>query len=461
MGKSVTLHKQTSKGHAYWVIRWLASDGRRPGKNLGRVDTISKRQAEKMRRQKEIKLETHPGRRDVRRTPELAEFLERYYADRKTELRPGTMELHQQTGRYLIGYFGERRRLDSITRVEARAFKTALASGELAHVNKRRKTGVMAATTVDQQIRHARKFFNHALSDDLITFNPFDRLGQNDPVEKDWHYVDREEFRNLMDAAKPGWQLLFVLCRWAGLRLEEALELPGSKIDLQERRLTVISREDFTVKDKDARTIPIIPELHEFLKNHGVPGSGLAIPKDAISRRNVWRDFRVLCKRAKVTPYAKPFHALRKSCLTDWAARFPAHVVKEWAGHADIRTTLKYYLKVSEGDYRRAAKLPSIDATVHQSDDLEQATRVAASVSTGDSSLDGDQTERKAPAVRETAGSPNGQDQGREVVSASSRELTQLLTQPGDFEVSDRRKSIAGEGIRTLDVQLGKLAFYH
>ena len=189
------------------------------------------------------------------------------------------MELHQQTGRYLIGYFGERRRLDSITRVEARAFKTALASGELAHVNKRRNTGVMAATTVDQQIRHARKFFNHALSDDLITFNPFDRLGQNDPVEKDWHYVDREEFRNLMDAAKPGWQLLFVLCRWAGLRLEEALELPGSKIDLQERRLTVISREDFTVKDKDARTIPIIPELHEFLKNHGVPGSGLAIPK--------------------------------------------------------------------------------------------------------------------------------------------------------------------------------------
>ena len=61
MGKSVTLHKQTSKGHAYWVIRWMASDGRRPGKNLGRVDTISKRQAEKMRRQKEIELETHPG----------------------------------------------------------------------------------------------------------------------------------------------------------------------------------------------------------------------------------------------------------------------------------------------------------------------------------------------------------------------------------------------------------------
>ncbi len=462
MGKSVTLHKQTSKGHAYWVIRWMASDGRRPGKNLGRVETISKRQAEKMRRQKEIELETHPGRCDVRRSPELGEFLERYYADRKTELRPGTMELHQQTGRYLIGYFGERRRLDSITRAEARAFKTALASGELAHVNKRRKAGLMAATTVDQQIRQARKFFNHALSDDLITFNPFDRLGQNDTVEKDWHYVDRDEFGKLMNAAKPGWQLLFALCRWAGLRLEEALELPSSKIDLESRRLTIISREDFTVKDKDARTIPIVPELHSFLKERGVPESGWAIPRELVSRRNVWRDFRVLCKRANVTPYAKPFHALRKSCITDWAARFPAHVVKEWAGHADIRTTLKYYLKVSDGDYRKASGLPTADDGAHAGKyDLEQATREAVSTSPSDPNLDGDQAEQKKPAVNETAGSPYGQDQGQEVVSVSSSKLTQLLTQPGDSEKSIRRKSIAGEGIRTLDVQLGKLAFYH
>jgi len=462
MGKSVTLHKQTSKGHAYWVIRWMASDGRRPGKNLGRVDTISKRQAEKMRRQKEIELETHPGRRDVRRSPELAEFLERYYADRKTELRPGTMELHQQTGRYLIGYFGERRRLDTIARVEARAFKTALARGELAHVNKRRKTGLMAATTVDQQIRQARKFFNHALSDDLITFNPFDRLGQNDPVEKDWHDVDRGEFGKLMNAAKLGWQLLFALCRWAGLRLEEALELPGSKIDLESRRLTVISREDFTVKDKDARTIPIVPELHEFLKERGVPESGLAIPRELVSRRNVWRDFRVLCKRAEVTPYAKPFHALRKSCITDWAARFPAHVVKEWAGHADIRTTLKYYLKVSDGDYRKAAGLPITDDDVRAGeDDFEQATRSAISPMLKELNKAGDGTERKEPAVKETVGSPHSQGQGHEVVPVPSSKLTQLLTQPGDFETSSRRKSIAGEGIRTLDVQLGKLAFYH
>ncbi len=142
----------------------------------------------------------------------------------------------------------------------------------------------------------------------------------------------------------------------------------------------------------------------------------------------------VVCKRAKVTAYAKPFHALRKSCITDWAARFPAHVVKEWAGHADIRTTLKYYLKVSDGDHRKAAGLPSIDAASHQGDDLEQATREAVSSSPGDSNLDGDGEEWKEPAVNETTGFSHCQGQGQEVVPVPSPKLTQLLTQPGVLE---------------------------
>jgi len=475
MAVTVTLAEQTTtksngKKYTYWVIRWFGTDGKRYGKTLGRVDQLSERQAEKLRRQKETELETNPGRRDVSRSPELGEFLHGYYADRRTELVPGTLELHQQTGRYLIGHFGEHRRLDSITRPEARAFKTALANGEIAHVNKRKKNGPMAATTVDQHIRHARKFFNHALDDDLITFNPFDRIAQNDPVEKDWHYVDRVEFAKLMDAAKPGWRLLFALCRWAGLRLEEALELPRAKIDWEGRRILVISREDWEVKDKDARTIPIGPELLDLLRRHHDPNSTSVIPEGQVSRTNVWRDFRVLCKQAGVTPYPKPFHALRKSCITDWASKFAAHVVKEWAGHGDLRTTLKFYLKVSEGDYRRAAGLPSEDAGLHATpEDFERATRITASEQPSDPRRPANAERREAgtgaqdkePAVTETAGSSDSSSDDQaagEIVSGSSTELTQLLTQLDGFENPDRRKSRAGEGIRTPDVQLGKLA---
>ena len=72
-------------------------------------------------------------------------------------------------------------------------------------------------------------------------------------MEKDWHYVDEDEVAKLMAAAKPGWRLLFGLARWAGLRLEEALELPWRKIDWEKRRLTVISRDD--INDEGAFTV--------------------------------------------------------------------------------------------------------------------------------------------------------------------------------------------------------------
>lgn len=119
--------------------------------------------------------------------------------------------------------------------------------------------------------------------------------------------------------------------------------------------------------------------------------------------QNIWRDFGVIAKQAGIVRYAKPLHSLRKSCITDWAGRFGAHVVKEWAGHEDIDTTLKFYLKVPDAEYQRAAG-------------LLETTKAGG---------------------------------------------TQLVTQPTVLPLPICRKSKAGDGIRTHDVQLGKLAFYH
>jgi hypothetical protein len=128
MNRTVTLSEQTTtnrqgKSYNYWVLRWFGSDGKRYGKTIGRVDQMSRRQAEKLRRQKEAELETNPGRRDVSRSPVLGEFLERYYADRKTELGPGTMELHRQTGRYLTA---DRQRIAKFRGSDDRHHLTAL-----------------------------------------------------------------------------------------------------------------------------------------------------------------------------------------------------------------------------------------------------------------------------------------------------------------------------------------------
>ncbi len=124
----------------------------------------------------------------------------------------------------------------------------------------------MKPATVDLHIRNARALFNHALRDDLILFNPFDRLGSSQPVEWDWHHVGAEEFARLLGAAGAmSWRLLLALARWAALCRGEALNVRWHNIDCDRNLLTVISSDDWEMKDKDPRIVPICPELHGLL----------------------------------------------------------------------------------------------------------------------------------------------------------------------------------------------------
>lgn len=362
---------QTERRHAhgiyrYWVARWTDDTGRRRSRNLGRADRgaprrLSKRAAGVKARELEMELARSPRQRNQPATMGLGEFLRRYLADRTGELGRGTWALHAKTGAYLAGFFGDRRRLDSIRRDEARAFKSALADGALNHLSKRKAPRPMQAATVDLHIRNARTLFNRALADDLVDLNPFDRLSATVPVPRDWHYVSGEEFDRLLEAeGRPAWRLLLALARWAALRRGEALHLGWRHIDWSTRRIEIISQADFTLKDKEPRIVPLPPRLHDLLLAAflaAAPGQDYVIGPSSVRVNNFSRDFGVLCHRAGVERYPKPLHTLRKSCITDWAAVHPLHVVRVWAGHSDIATTDRHYLQVSAAEYERAAGL--------------------------------------------------------------------------------------------------------
>ena len=355
-----TMRKPNGKKYTYWVLRWYGTDGKQHGKHIGRTGKVSKRQAEKKRREKEMELFKRPGRRNISRAGTLEQFLQGYFDSRKHELAESTIELHRQTAKYLLGFFGPSRRLDSIQRPDARAFKTALADGKLMHVNIRKKS--LQASSVNLNVRNAQTIFGRALDDDLIVFNPFARIAGSPPPPKDWHHVSLEEFAKLFTAATPKWRLLLALARLGSLRRDEALNFRWDNVDWEGLKLIVISKETWTVKDKDVRVIPLVPELHDILLEAfqaADEGQETVIPRGSINKKNISRDFTVLCRRAGIKRYGKPLHSLRKSQLTDWAGRHPAHVVKEWAGHSSIETTDKFYLKVSEADYEAAAKEPN------------------------------------------------------------------------------------------------------
>ena len=391
--------------YTYFQLRWFGADGKRYSQSLGRTSEMSKRQAEKLRQEKELELRQRPGLRSPGRIPSLKDFLDTYISSRRSELAPGTIELHERTAKYLNGYLGEDRRLDQITRYEAREFKTALSKGELAKLNERVFEKI-SPRTVDQHIRNARTMFNRAVDDDLILYNPFDRMTGGLPaIEKDWHYVNPDELQRLIMACpNQAWKTLLSLCRLAGLRQGEALSLQWKDVDLDKGRLLIWAQ-----KTKRRRIVPISPELRPMLQDAleaAADDEPLVVP--GIVAQNVWRDFGVIRKKAGIPEYSKWCHTLRKNRESDWmAAGFPFHVVVEWMGHSD-EVARQHYLRVNEADLDAASR-----------------TQIGSN-------------------------------------------LTQLLTQlyvsepsveqesePQTLKLEDFRKK-AGDGIRTHDVQLGK-----
>jgi integrase len=345
--------KADGRQYSYWQLRWYDANGRRHSQNIGRKQELSKRQASRIRQQKQRELDEKPIRRDLSRVPTLADFLDIYVESRRSELARGTLELHEQTIRYLKGYFGGHRRIDEIARYNAREFKTELSKGKLRGVNKRQHAS-MKPSTVDLHIRNARTIFNRAVDDDLIDVNPFDRLaGGVPPIEKNWHYVSLDELSTLLVASpSQAWKTLLGLCRLAGLRQGEALALQWSAIDWDANRISV-----WAMKTKRRRIVPIAPELLPILRDalEQAPEGEPAIVA-GMATQNLWRDFRVICKRAGIKPYAKWCHTLRKNRESDWInSGFPFHVVVEWMGHSD-EVARQHYLRVNEEDLAAATQ---------------------------------------------------------------------------------------------------------
>jgi integrase len=415
MRKAVTLtihavRAVDGKRYKYWQLRWFAPNGKRHSENIGRVDEVSKRKADKLRQAKEAQLSQRPTLRNPGRVPTMTEFLDVYVQSRKAELAPGTIELHEQTMRYMKGYFGENRRIDQVTRFDAREFKTSLAKAAINFVNKRKHPS-MSPRTVDLHIRNARTMFNRAVDDDLIMYNPFDRLsGGLPPIEKNWHYVNPDEFTRLLAACPShGWKTLLGLCRLAGLRQGEALALQWRDVDWEKNRLTV-----WAPKTKRRRVVPIAPELSPLLRDafeNALEGHPLVV-RDVVAP-NVWRDFGVIRKRAGMPKYADWCHTLRKNRENDWiAAGFPFHVVVDWMGHSD-EVARRHYLRVNENDIARATH-----------------TQIPTEVT------------QKVTQIAQNEAKP------------TSATNPQPIADSGDTNK-------AGDRIRTGDVQLGKLAFYH
>lgn len=280
----------------------------------------------------------------------LETFLERH--GERARVKPSTRKVWGRAVTHARAYFGARL-LSTLTEDDGAEFRAWLlsrpgrVSDNLAEATVRKSCGVLSMAC-----RAARKA-------GVISCDPFEGVPKSacaNPARE--VYVDHATVRRIM-AAGPSeeFRLLVALSRFAGLRVpSEVRELRWGAVDWSERSLRVDSPKTER-HGKPWRLVPIAPELLELLERAyaaAPEGEEFILPG---YRRHASPSMLILraCRRAGVEPWPRPFHAMRASCETDWAARFPLADVSAWLGHT-AKVAARHYLRPTEATFASATR---------------------------------------------------------------------------------------------------------
>jgi len=218
-----------------------------------------------------------------------------------------------------------------------------------------------------------RSVFEDALNDDLIEFNPFDRIALGKLLKQSSRASEYEvdpftaaEREALIEHARVDERPMVQFWFNAGLRPGELIALRWGKVDFVGRTVR-IDRNLVAGNEKAPKTAAgirdvelngdaigalIAQKAHTFLAGEHVwhnPRSGAPWEKDSQIRRNLWEP---LCLRAGVR-YRNPYqvrHTYASRLLTEGANPW---FVAQQLGHVDVEMVFKIYGKFIPEDYQK------------------------------------------------------------------------------------------------------------
>ncbi len=286
--------------------------------------------------------------------PGVGDWVDGYIKSRP-DVKPGTKVRFTQIKNKLVEFFGHSKRLDEITAGDAKDFQAHLKGSGLSEGTTRRFCGL------------AKQIFSAAVDKELIDKNPFKRLKcANFADEKKRIFISREASQAIIDACPTTeWRLIFALCRFGGLRCpSEVFGLKWESVDWKRMRLIVHSPKTEHCADGGIREVPIFPELYPFLIDRfdeAEPGDEHLITHYRDPKQNLRTQFGKIIARAGLTPWPKLFQNLRSTRETELVRDFPLHVVCKWIGNSQP-VAMKHYLKVTDEDFQKAARIPAQQA---------------------------------------------------------------------------------------------------
>ncbi len=290
----------------------------------------------------------------------LGPFLEEFISSRR-DVKASTRATYRKTITALVAYFGESRRLDSITAGDAELWRIEQAANGNQRDTHRKS---MEDNSVRRRTGLARQFFRHAMKRKLITENPFDGLAAAVRGNaKRQFFVDAETIYAALEYATcPQLRCVIALSRFGGLRTpSDTLALTWQDVDFTARRLTIQAPKTEHNEDGGIRFCPIFEELYPYLlelQDIARPGIDCPMSTPVITRwwspkQNLRTPFLKVLRLAGIKAWPKLYHNMRATRETELLAQFPAKDVCDWIGNTQA-VAMKHYAMPTDASFQRA-----------------------------------------------------------------------------------------------------------
>jgi len=284
--------------------------------------------------------------RERREVPNLGDWLSEYINKRK-DVEQGTILTYHKTENNLNEFFSPNKRLDEITKLDAKQF--------IQNLRMQKK----AEDTVNRRGRMACQFFKAAVEAEIIKKNPFSgmKLG-NINNETRQRFIEEDIINRILEFCPSAeWRLIVVLCRWGGLRCPtEVIGLQWKDIDWNKGRMIIHSPKTKKSKTKGIRTVPLWPQIMPHLREvfeQALPNTEYVINVSRDPRRNLRTPFSKILRKAGIELWPRLFQNLRATRQTELSWDYPAHMVCRWMGNS-VKVANDHYFMVTE-DYNQKA----------------------------------------------------------------------------------------------------------
>jgi len=249
--------------------------------------------------------------------------------------------------------------------------------------------------TVKKKLTEIKCVFSTAVARDQLDENPLKRIKMPKCPQNEINIYSDSECQRILKAAQNltkksneqkrlRWDLFIVVALSTAMRRGELLNCTWQDIDFAEQTIKVSPKVntaetwEWRVKDTDRRILPLTDTLTQLLVDHQsrqpeghpyvfVPPARYDYIQNELRAKGKWTysdsrlkvvnnfcpDFRRILKRADIEEGT--FHDLRRTAICNWFREgMREYDVMKLAGHADFKTTHKYYLRVHDDLVDRA-----------------------------------------------------------------------------------------------------------